>query len=65
VEGEVDKTRAEYAVLYYLIKDRFQKEDELGPYTDEDAVKEEISRILDGEVAPEDIRLPIYFTKKL
>jgi hypothetical protein len=65
VEGEVDKAQAGIAAMYELIKDDLQKEDELGSYTDEDAVRKEISRRLEGKVAPEDCRVPIYFTKQL
>ena len=48
VEGEVDKAQAGIAAMYELIKNDFQKKDELGSYTDEEAVRKEISRRLGG-----------------
>ncbi len=58
--GEVDQIKSMTKVMWYMHRDKYQIEDDLGSYTDEPALKKAISEMLKGKLKPEDITLPYY-----
>lgn len=60
IQGKIDPLSIEIQVLWYNNREKFQKEDDIGFFTDESALKQFISKKLNNKVLATDIHLPYY-----
>jgi len=60
VKGDVDTVNAMIEVMWYQMRDKYQKTDSYGKHTDEQALREAISKAVNGKISPDQISLPSY-----
>lgn len=60
VKGTVDELDVLIEIMWYQMRDDYQKVDNYGSYTDEPALRKAISDMVDGKLLPSEIHLPSY-----